>query len=188
MNTHALSWKGALAVLASGVLMLGLTSCGGGASSDTPANGNGSTAGNMIEFSDKKTEITYFKAKAEMSVDSITLGFMPPADKPLLSDPSEDGNQFVKVMLTFTNTGEEPFKMNYTNVSLNHSAAAEDGITFLVNKGNVEDLLESKELAAGESTSGALYFEVPAADTAANLGVNYSGYDGESTLYTVELN
>jgi len=135
----------------------------------------------------KSTDITYFKASGKMTVDSVTLDFWPENGK-VLSDPQEDGNQFVRVALSFENTGEENWKMNYTNVTVD--TASEEGVslTSLINKSNSSDRLESKELAAGEKTSGALYFEVPASEDLSSLKVSYKGYENsESTEYKVEL-
>lgn len=133
------------------------------------------------------TDIAFFDTKATMTVDDVTLDFFP-ENKKVLKDPKEDKKQFVRAGLTFKNNGDKPFKMNYTNITLD--GAAEKGVmlTFLLNKSNVQDLLDSKELAKGESVSGAMYFEVPAEEKLETLSVSYKGYvDGESKEFKVPL-
>ncbi len=155
-----------------------LTSCGGPAASTS--RGAKSTQGGS-------TEITFFDTKATMMADDLTLDFFP-GDQKVLSDPKDDGNQFVRVGITFKNTGDKPFKMNYTNITLDNSKEKGGMLTFMLNKSNVSDLLGSKELAKGESVSGALYFEVPKADMAKDLTLSYKGYDGgDSKEYKVPL-
>ena len=165
-----------VSILMSAALLL--SSCGGPAASG--ARGTKSTQGGS-------TEITFFDTKATMVADDLTLDFFPDNQK-VLSDPKTDGNQFVRVGITFKNTGEKPFKMNYTNITLDSSKEKGGMLTFLLNKSNVSDLLDSKELAKGESVSGALYFEVPKADAAKDLMLSYKGYDGgDSKEYKIPL-
>lgn len=164
-------------------LMLTITSCGGSTGSSNTASG---PRGTKIELSNKKTEITYFKAKTEMSVNSVTLDYYPSNGK-VLSDPKKENNQFVRLDLSFKNTGTEKFKVNYTQVSVNGATAKAETQTSLINKGNSTDILETKELAPGETTSGAIYVEVPASETKDTLSVSYKGYDSESKQYEVSL-
>ncbi len=142
--------------------------------------------GQKTDLTDVKTEITYFDAKADMTVNNATLDFFPENGK-VLSDPKEDGNQFVRVELTFTNTGSEEFAMNYTNVTLDTSTEEEVSQTFLINDSNATDQLTSKDLTPGESATGAMYFEVPATETLSTLKVSYKGYDGESKEFKASL-
>lgn len=148
--------------------------------------GTPAVRGQKTDLTDVKTEITYFDAKADMTVNNVTLDFFPENGK-VLSDPKEDGNQFVRVELTFTNTGSEEFAMNYTNVTLDTSTEEDVSQTFLINDSNATDQLASKDLAPGESATGAMYFEVPGTETLSTLSVSYKGYDGESKQYKAAL-
>lgn len=142
--------------------------------------------GQKTEFTNAKTDITYFDAKAEMQVNTVTLDFFPESGK-VITDPKKEGNQFVRVDLTFKNTGNEPFAMNYTNITMDTSNKEGVSQTFLINEGNVSDTLKSKELAAGETVTGAMYFEVPATETLSTMKVSYRGYDAASKEYKVPL-
>lgn len=142
--------------------------------------------GQKTDLTDVKTEITYFDTKAEMKVNSVTLDFYPENGK-VLSDPKKEGNQFVRVDLTFKNTGTAEFDMNYTNVSLDTSSETGVSQTFLINDSNATDLLGTKDVAPGETVTGAMYFEVPAKETVSTLKVSYKGYDSESKEYKAAL-
>jgi len=142
--------------------------------------------GTKTELSDKKVEITYFKKKAEMEVRSVTMDFYPTTGE-VLRDPKKDGKQFVRVDLTFKNTGTDTFKVNYTQAHLDGTTTKDETQTSLINKTNATDILGVTELAVGETVSGALYFEVTESEKKEDLSISYKGYDGESKEYAVAL-
>lgn len=173
MNLGTLKNTLVATVLVSSLL---LTSCGSEAK-----------RGTSMDLTGKKVTVNYFKAQAEMEVKSITTDFFP-ENKKVLSDPKKDGNQFVRLEVAFKNTGKEAFKVNFTQARLDGKEAKDAMQSSLINKGNVTDRLENKELAAGESTSGALYFEVPASETKDTLILSYKGYEGsEAKMFSVPL-
>ena len=157
-----------------------------GTESSSSSTESSQARGTKTELANASTLVKYFKAEATMKVKSVTLDFMPNGE--VLSDPKEDGKQFVRVELEFSNAGTEPFSMNYTNVTIDTTSTEGELITMLVNQGNVDDLLPSKELAQGESITGALYFEVPASETLDTLKVSYRGYEEESKEFKIALN
>ncbi len=155
------------------VVLLGASSCGGSAVRGTAAT------------LDKNMEVSYFKAVGKLQVTDVTTDFYPTVGK-VLKDPKDDGEQFVRVGITLENTGDELFKFNYTTVRFKNSAESSVLPTFLLNKGNVDDLLKSKELAKGEKADGALYFIAPEQDSRAEMSLVFEGYEG-TTKKSFEL-
>lgn len=168
------------------MMALLLSACTGQPMSTTGPTSIGQR-GTLTALSDAKINVKYFQAVADMSVKNVTMDFFPAGGK-VLGDPKEDGNQFVRVEMMFENPNTEVFKMNYTNIQLDTPTEKGIDITFYINDSNVSDLLKSKDLAQGESLSGALYYEVPANLKAEDLTVSYTGYEGmESKDYKIPL-
>lgn len=160
-------------VVSIGVL---LSACSG--ASTGSSSGGGSSRGQKTDLTNAETDITYFKAKAKMKVNSITMDFFPGSEK-VLKDPKTENKQFVCVNITFTNTGAEKFSANYTQASLETSGGMET-TTFYINDSNKTGLLKTKDLANGESVTGDICYEAPASDTLDKLSQHYKGYDGDS--------
>jgi len=131
--------------------------------------------GEMMELSDATVAMQNFTASATLKVNSVTLDFYP--DAAVLSDPKDEGRQFISVEVTVENTGEENFSLNFTSFHLD--TAAEKGVTetFLLNESNVTDHLESVDLAVGESATGKLYFEVAGDEDLSTMSLVYEGYN-----------
>lgn len=131
---------------------------------------------NRVEPVGQGGPIHYFRDTATLTVDSVTLGFMP-ATAPL-SDPRKSGKQFVRLAVTVTNTGKTVFPMNYTTLSLQTSDFTRHGTTSSINKGNRTDRLGSDKLQPGASVSGALYYEISGKETRDALKLVYDGHAG----------
>ncbi|MCA9383649.1 DUF4352 domain-containing protein [Candidatus Dojkabacteria bacterium] len=135
-----------------------------------------SHANELIELSDASAEIRDYTASATLHVNSVTLDFFPEEGE-VIGDPSDDGNQFIRVEVTVENTGDEEFALFFSSFLLDTSAENGIGETFLINDSNSNDHLESTDLGSGESTTGALYFEVSADESLDTMKLLYEGYD-----------
>ena len=120
--------------------------------------------------------IQNFKDTATLSVDAVTLDFMPA--KVPFSDPRKNGKQFVRVAVTATNTGKTVFSLYHTSLALQTSDFTRHSITSSINKGNSDDRLETTKLEPGASVSGALYYEVGARESRETMHLVYDGHLG----------
>jgi hypothetical protein len=165
-----------LAIVSAAGLLLILSGCS--------ANQN-KARGQKINLSAANTTVLYFGSQAELKVTDLTLDFFPNAN--VLKDPKSEGKQFVRLNISLTNTGTEDFPLNFTSLFLKSSKEAKVMETFMINDSNSQDHLPSKTLAKGETVSGALYFEVDAAETKDTLSLVYRGYDKDYVDYSVNL-
>jgi hypothetical protein len=166
-----------------------LFSCGG--KKDSTANEtvtSTSVSDHKQEVSTPNTtgDVIYFDAKAQIKVNSVTMDFFP-ASGEVLGDPKKDGKQFVRIEVTITNTGKDALTPSYTSFTLNTAKEKGVGITFLINEGNSKDGYKDKELKAGESNTGALYFEVDGKETPVTMTLVYSGGYADGKTQVVEI-
>lgn len=134
-----------------------------------------------------KGQILYFDAKGEITVNSLTTDFFPNGE--VLRDPKKDGKQFIRIEVTITNNGKDPFTPSYTSFYVNTAKEKNVGMTMLVNDGNTTDAYKDKELKAGESNTGALYYEVDGKETPATMTLVYNGgyTDGKTQILEIPL-
>jgi hypothetical protein len=130
--------------------------------------------------------INYFKNTARLTVDTVTLGFVPAGR--VLSSPATRGAQFLRVGVTIANTGTSVYTVYFTNLLLETSDKTRHDVTLLINKGNSTDRLATTKLDPGGTLTGALYFEVPATETAETMSMVYKGHvDGEDKFFVFPL-
>ncbi|MFL5730897.1 MAG: DUF4352 domain-containing protein [Cytophagaceae bacterium] len=169
-----------------------LISCGG----KKDDSGNAGTTEQTAASSDHKPEVSkpntkaqvlYFDAKAEINVNSVTLDYFPTGE--VLRDPKKEGKQFLRVEVAITNNGKDPLTPSYTSFKVNTAKEKGVGMTMLVNDGNSTDGYKDKELKAGETNTGALYFEVDGKETPATMTLVYDGgyVDGKTQILEIPL-
>lgn len=141
--------------------------------------------GQKLDLTGAKTDVLYFGSAAELKVSDLTLDFFP--DGNVLTDPKSESKQFVRLSISLTNTGTQDFPLNFTSFFLKTSKEPKVTETFMINDSNSADHLPTKTLAKGENVSGALYFEVDAAETKDSLSLVYRGYDKDYVDYSVNL-
>lgn len=162
----------------------------GGAGDTTKGGDSSAKRGQMVALTNAKTTAKYFDALVDIEVKNVTLDFFQEGAL-LGSDLKEDGKQLVRVEFMVTNKGKEAFDVNSTAFRLVTSTEKEgDTYYIFVDSKKLTDIIvpegmTSKTLQAGESASGALYFEAPATDTLENLSFSYEGYDGDTKFYTI---
>lgn len=110
------------------------------------------SAGQRVEM-EKGHDIVAFKSNARLVVRNVTLDFWPPGGR-VLGDPRKKGRQFVRVEIAVTNTGTEPYSLNYTSFDLSTSEAPRVTQTSSINKGNSTDRLGTAQLPPGGSALG----------------------------------
>ncbi len=131
-----------------------------------------------VELVGTKAVIQYFDAQAEVEVNSVTFNFWPEKAEPIL-DP-DDGNMFVRLGVTVTNIGDEPYYFNTTAYSLNSNAGEGDYETFLIGDDEVDDIYPYGDIAVGETITSGVYYEVSETDTLDTLELVIEGYDNEA--------
>lgn len=142
----------------------------------------------LTELSGAKTTVTEFDAQGELEVTDVTLNFWPGEEyKGVYTFEPDQGNMFIRVGVKFTNTGTENFSLNYTSIVLNTAAEKGATETVYINDSNSKDHLDLQDVAAGQSASGGLYFEVPKTETLSTMSLVYEAYDLDLNTVPFEI-
>lgn len=146
------------------------------------------STGTLTELSGAKTAITAFGAQGDLEVTDVTLNFWPGEQyKDIYTFSPDENNMFIRIGLKFTNTGTEEFSLNFTNFALNTAAEKDVSETLSINDSNSTDHLDLQDVAAGQSVTGALYYEVAKTETVEAMSLVYEGYDADVNKVTFEI-
>lgn len=144
--------------------------------------------GTLTQLSGAKTAITSFGAQGEIEVTDVTLNFWPGEQyKDIYTFSPDESNMFIRLGVKFTNTGTEEFSLNFTSFALNTAAEKDVSETFSINDSNSVDHLDLQDVAAGQSVTGALYYEVAKTETVETMSLVYEGYDADVNKVTFEI-
>ncbi|MFZ1301919.1 MAG: DUF4190 domain-containing protein [Candidatus Microsaccharimonas sp.] len=117
----------------------------------------------------------------EVKVNSVTAGYVPTSSY----YKAEDGNEYVVVNVTITNTGDDSDYISPYSFSIN-----EDGLATETAFLSVDPELKSGSLDPGESTTGNLVFEVTKGATGLKLQYDatvYTNYETKNLTYTLAI-
>lgn len=160
---------------------------------DTKADTDSATeeaasTGTLTELSGAKTAITSFKTQGDFEVTDVTLNFWPGKEyKDIYTFSPDEGDMYIRVGVKFTNTGTENFSLNFTSFALNTSGEKDLSEALAINDSNSTDHLDLQDVAAGQSVTGALYYEVPKTEAVETMSLVYEGYDADVNKVTSEI-
>lgn len=172
MQHTRISWR----VLLAGAAALLLVGAGCGGGTGTPAPSGETKQGGTTASPGQKTELTgalvktvYFDAETELAVKNVTLNFLPAN-----GTPPDEGNQYVRVEMSVTNTGKVPFTVNPVNYRLKTTAPELEDYAWIL-ESSMADFLQQKELQPGETAAGAWAYEVSSSETLDTISLVYEG-------------
>lgn len=116
------------------------------------------------------------------TVMDVTTNFLPKGE--ILVRPDATEMQIVRVGLTIANTGVTPLSFAYDAFTLSLKNGTQGRISFYINQDNAQDFLQNATLQPGESTEGAIYYELPAAAVRADMVLEYAT---EEKTYSLPL-
>lgn len=161
-----------------GAMMLGITACG---SSDSSSE-DSSTDEKEVEEQETKSE---YGVNETADVDGIKYTVTGVERSAGFSyNTPESGKEYVIVSVTIENASDEKIDYNPYYFKMLNSQGQEESTTFVV---DLENELNSGDLAVGGTVSGKLCFEEPAGDTGLKLNV-YSNILSDEPTHIFNLN
>lgn len=143
-----------------------------------------------ISFDNKKITIQKAESKAQLTVKNLTLHYYPEAK--VLSDPSEQGNQFIKLELNIKNISQSDFPVAFGDFYLDTHAEKEKKETIWITNDHVSDKLPSGGLSLlpGEEIVFGLYYEVSGLEDATTVTLNFIGLNNNlvEEVFSLDLN
>lgn len=110
-----------------------------------------------------------------VTVLDVTTNFLPKGE--LLMRPDESKSQIIRLGLKVSNNGTKDLSYRYDAFALSMKNGTQGRISFYINQGNAQDFLQSATLKPGESSEGAVYYELPASVVRNDLVLEYRGAD-----------
>lgn len=124
------------------------------------------------------------KGVLSLTVMDLTMGFLPQGE--ILKRPDEAGKQIVRVGIKASNVGTQDADLQFNNFEIQLKNGTPGQMSFFINQANASDFLQSKRLKPGESTEGAVYYELPATAVRNDLILEYHSGDTQTALSLVK--
>lgn len=140
-----------------------LASCGGNSAPELSQTASGTWLSPKIQGNKQQiltaTTIQEGEGALDLTVMDMTMQFLPQGE--ILMRPDASGAQIVRLGIRAANIGTSDIAFSHNAFALMLKDGTEGRLSFYINADNASDFLQSQLLAPGESTEGALYFEMP---------------------------